>query len=87
MKKKFDTGEILITTNAQEKLHNEDVFLALERHLNGDWGDCNDANLSYAAVINGGRLLSVYHDSNGAKFWIMTEADKSKTTVLLPEDL
>ena len=36
--------------------------------------------------LRGGRLFSVYHDGSGVKFWIITEADRSATTVLLPDD-
>ena len=38
------------------------------------------------ALRDGDRLLSVYHDRHGVKFWVITEADRSATTVLLPED-
>jgi hypothetical protein len=38
------------------------------------------------SLENGFRLLSVYHAANGVKFWIITEADRSATTILMPED-
>ena len=39
-----------------------------------------------AAIIHGGRILSAYKTSSGTRFWIITEADRSSTTVLLPEE-
>ncbi|WP_417850272.1 hypothetical protein [Thalassoglobus sp.] len=60
----------------------------MQRHLSGDWGDCEpeDAIANDRAVSEGTRLFSVYHSSSGTKFWIITEADRSATTVLLPDD-
>ena len=61
---------------------------ALSRHAGGDWGDCGPEDWKEERAFLEGRLptLSVYHDQNGVKFWIITEADRSATTVLLPED-
>ena len=58
------------------------------RHLHGDWGDCGDEDWqeNELSLREGFRLLSVYHDRNTVKFWIITEADRSATTILLPED-
>lgn len=85
---KFSLGQILITTNAQEQLSQADVQTALRRHLAGDWGDCDpeDAVANEDALRHGDRLLSVYQTASGMKFLIITEADRSATTVLLPED-
>jgi hypothetical protein len=60
----------------------------LQRHQAGDWGDVDehDRQENELSLKNGFRLLSVYHAANGVKFWIITEADRSATTVLLPED-
>ena len=54
----------------------------------GDWGDVVGADwrANDQALQNGERLLSVYHTLNGTKFWIVTEADRSATTILLPEE-
>ena len=74
-------------TNASLRLTTEEVLTALHRHSSGDWGDlCPEDTLANdMAVENGGRLLSAY--GNGEhRFWLITEADHSATTVLLPED-
>lgn len=85
---KFSPGQIVITTNAQQQLDQSDVQTALRRHLAGDWGDCDpdDAAANEDALRHGERLLSVYQTASGTKIWIITEADRSATTVLLPED-
>jgi len=85
---KFSPGQILITVSAQEQLTHSEVQTALRRHLAGDWGDCepDDAAANEDALLQGERLLSVYYTAEKVRFWIMTEADRSATTVLLPED-
>lgn len=85
---KFEAGQAVITANAQGVLPGEEVLQALSRHMQGDWGDCNptDAEENELALLNGDRLFSVYHTKGGTRFWIITEADRSATTVLLPED-
>lgn len=56
--------------------------------MTGDWGDlCEEDRQANEDALNRDlRLLSAYSDRNGAKFWIITEADRSLTTILLPED-
>ncbi len=85
---KFGLGQTLITPGAQSTLHPEDVLNAIGRHVRGDWGDCckQDAAENDLSLKEGFRILSVFHDRNNTKFWIITEADRSATTVLLPED-
>ena len=66
-----------------------DIAGALYRHQHGDWGEVGKADwqANERALKQGGRLLSVYKTAgNGTKFWIITERDRSLTTVLLPED-
>jgi hypothetical protein len=84
----FHLGQTVITRNAMDVLHPEDVRLCLARHARGDWGDLGQADLrsNQIALDQGLRLFSPYNDRNGARFWIITEADRSATTVLLPED-
>ena len=84
----FALGRTVITPNAKMHLHPEDVFLCLTRHARCDWGDCvkGDAAENEFSLDKHLRLFSVYHDRNGVKFWIITEADRSATTILLPED-
>lgn len=88
MSPKFPLGQVVITRNALDTLNAEDVHNALARHAGGDWGGVceQDAKENELSLKEGFRLFSVYHDANGAKFWIITEADRSATTVLLPED-
>jgi len=86
--RKFDLGQVMATPNALGQLTRADVLRALARHAVGDWGDVvlEDGNANNQALATGARLLSVYHSETGLKFWIITEADRSVTTVLLPED-
>jgi len=81
-------GRVCITQSAFDRLHPEDVAKALMRHGTGDWGDLCDEDKAAndLAVLDGSRILSAYKDRQGAGFWIITEADRSVTTILLPED-
>lgn len=83
----FSLGQVVMTRNASEMLPHDVVWFALLRHASGDWGDvCDeDRQANDAALKDGSRLFSVYH-AGETKFWIITEADRSATTVLLPED-
>ena len=85
---KFRLGRIVATPNALRHLSNEDVLMGIQRHQAGDWGDVgeHDRQENELSLKQGFRLLSVYHAASGIKFWIITEADRSVTTVLLPED-
>ena len=85
---KFSLGQTVITANALETLNSEDVAKALRRHAGGDWGEvcADDAAENELSLKEGFRLLSAYTDRQGVKFWIITEADRSYSTVLLPED-
>ena len=76
------------TPHALNAIASEEIQLALRRHFSGDWGDCDpdDKEANDLALQDGTRLFSVYHSAAGIKFWIITEADRSATTVLLPED-
>jgi hypothetical protein len=85
---KFDPTPIYTTRGALDALCGEDVTGALRRHFAGDWGDvCDeDRRSNDLALAFGQRLLSSYRDRNGTHFWIVTEADRSATTVLLPDE-
>jgi len=85
---KFRLGQIVATPNALLHLTQDDINQGIKRHLSGDWGDIGDEDRqeNELSLKEGFRLLSVYHANNGTKFWIITEADRSHTTVLLPED-
>ena len=85
---RLELGHLLATANALQTLDPPSIRTALERHARGDWGelDPEDGTANNQALRFGGRLLSVYRDRAGTKFYIITEADRSVTTVLLPED-
>ena len=84
---RFPLGQLTITANASLRLKTEEVMTGLRRHAAGDWGNVcpEDALANDAAVLDGDRLLSAYGDGQH-RFWIITEADRSVTTVLLPDD-
>ena len=84
----IELGQLLITPAAREALSPADVRAALNRHVQGDWGDVtvDDGEANDEALENEGRLFSVYHNPDGLKFWVITESDHSATTVMLPED-
>ena len=85
---KFQLGRRVITPGALLTLAPGSVQDALHRHAAGDWGELEpaDTRTNERALVEDARLLSVYRDSNGTKFWIITEADRSATTILLPEE-
>ncbi len=85
---KFSTGRVYMTPGIQRKLSPASIFDALARHVAGDWGDLDeeDRNTNDEALRFGGRILSAYVDRHQTRFWIITEADRSSTTILLPEE-
>ena len=85
---KFRLGRIVATPNALERLCQDDILGAIARHQAGDWGDVDehDRKENELSLQQGLRLFSVYHSATGVKFWLTTEADRSHTTVLMPED-
>jgi len=85
---RFPLGQLVATPAALAELTHEDIQTALKRHLRGDWGDVEDEDRAENdfSLKQGFRLLSVYTGSNGTKFWIITEADRSSTTILLPSE-
>jgi hypothetical protein len=94
---RFALGRTEMTRGAIELLAPEsgDVYLAsieanhyLARHASGDWGevDDHDKGVNEDAVQNGARILSAYSVRGGDKIWIITEWDRSVTTVLLPSE-
>lgn len=87
-KARFRLGRLMSTPGALERVPSGEMLQALRRHVSGDWGNvCSeDAEANEAAVNARARLLSAYTTSAGLRFWIITEADRSLTTVLLPEE-
>jgi len=87
---KFQPGQIVATPGALEafRASGESPLAFLERHLAGDWGelDEHDRHENELSLQHSWRLLSAYTLSTGVKFWIITEADRSVTTFLLPDE-
>lgn len=79
----FTTGPVYMTQGVRDV----NIRSYLRRHLRGDWGDlCDDDKAANdMALIAGTRIFSAYHTPEG-KIWIITEADRSSTTVLTPEE-
>ena len=85
---RFPLGETIITRGAKQKIDTVQARLALARHASGDWGemDQDDRRLNNAALENGGRLVSIYKTAAGVRFYVITEAERDRTTILLPEE-
>lgn len=81
-------GRVVITPGALAALMPDAPGEGLKRHAAADWGDVGreDKRLNDEALKVGERLLSAYSDPKGTRFWIITEWDRSVTTVLLPEE-
>jgi hypothetical protein len=85
---KFPLGRLVTTPGVLAQVPADDILFALTRHARGDWGDLDlhDREANDEALRTGERLLSAYVAPNGARFWIITEADRSSTCTLLPEE-
>lgn len=90
---RFPLGQLAATPGALELLeqHCVSLFDLLARHVRGDWGDVDaeDAHANDRALIHGSRLLSCYtlvHGDADTRVWIISEADRSVTTALKPEE-
>lgn len=85
---KFELGQVLITPGAYEELNLRDAAEGLMRHASGDFGLVSDEDkaLNEEAMYNEGRILSAYRDRLDVKYWIITEYDRSATTILLPSE-
>jgi hypothetical protein len=87
---RFELGRVVATPGALRALEKAeqapDVFL--DRHVNGDWGEVpeEDKQENAFSVEHGFRILSVYTTSAGDRIWILTEADRSATTIMLPSE-
>lgn len=85
---RFSLGQLYATPGAMQALTSSDIQTALSRHLQGDWGELTseDIEANNDALQDGSRLLSAYSGENGIRFWVITEWDRSVTTVLLPSE-
>jgi hypothetical protein len=86
----FSLGQIVATPGAIEAMneHNCLPSTLLDKHLSGDWGsvDAEDAATNDEAVKCGDRILSSYRIGEHTRIWIITEWDRSVTTLLLPSE-
>lgn len=86
----FPAGQFVATPGALSLLEqaNKSPLEFVSRHLRGDWGDLcqEDKTENELSLKHGFRLLSSYHVTETEKLWIITEADRSVTTLLLPAE-
>ena len=84
----FPLGPLVATSLALERILYEEIEAGLRRHALGSWGAiCHEDKLSNDyAVRHGERIPSAYWCTLGFQFWIITEGDRSATTVLLPQE-
>lgn len=87
---RFSPGRVVSTPGALEALRQstEGLDVLLFAHVCGDWGElpAEDAEANERALEHGGRLLSAYDTDGGGRVWVITEADRSATTFLLPSE-
>jgi hypothetical protein len=87
---RFFMGRVVATPGALKALEeaNQNPLEFLERHQAGDWGELceEDIRENEFSVLNGFRILSAYRTRNDVKIWVITEADRSVTTLLLPHE-
>jgi len=84
----FPLGQLAITPGALTAIRDTGRFAIdyIARHFRGDWGDVcpDDWEANDTALVDGTRLLSAYELSSGVVIWVITEADRSSTCILLP---
>lgn len=90
---KFSTGTLVMTRGVNDKVADDESFAefvteSLKRHISGDWGDLckEDKQENEFALGKPLRLFSSYEKDGLPKVWIITEADRSATTILFPEE-
>jgi hypothetical protein len=87
---KFPLGQLVATPGALQAMaeSGEDPLTFVVRHQSGDWGEvpAEDAQENEFSLQHGFRLLSAYTLTTGVKIWLITEADRSATTILRPEE-
>lgn len=86
----FQLGEVVATPGAVEAMQEQNVTpqTLLQLHVNGNWGsvDPEDAKANDFAVKHGDRILSSYRIAEHSRIWVITEWDRSVTTLLLPSE-
>jgi hypothetical protein len=90
MKARFQLGQLVATQGALSALEQagQSPLDFIHRHISGDWGDLceDDKRENEFSVDKHLRIFSAYHTVKGEKLWIITEADRSATTILLPSE-
>jgi len=85
----FELGRVVATAGVAQFVEDAKLDLTplLRRHHAGDWGEVGkeDWESNEAALKNGGRLLSAY-DLSGHRVWVITEADRSATSIMFPDE-
>jgi hypothetical protein len=88
--RRFRLGRTLITPGAEDALEKvgKNPLVFIVRHVLGDWGDVDEHDRleNEFSVRNGLRILSAYQVTDDLKVWVITESDRSVTTILLPEE-
>ena len=85
---KFCLGHVVTAPGALDTIPSNEMQAALRRHHTGDWGalDEHDRMENERGLLAGLRLFSAYSTKAGVRFWIITEHDRSVTTILLPRE-
>jgi len=85
---KFRLGRIVLGNAAVDHLTEEEISTAIRRHQAGDWGHLREQDhvANDQALVRAERIISAYQTSQGVTFLLITEADRSVTSILLPED-
>jgi hypothetical protein len=90
MNGKFPLGQVVSTPGALDALSRagQDAWEFIVRHISGDWGELDeeDRRENEVSLKEGFRILSAYRLADGTKIWIITEADRSSTCILLPDE-
>ncbi len=83
----FPLGDIIVTANAQRTLSQDEMTEALTKHATGDWSAmCEDDRHQNELALDQGRQIFSAFDNTKRAFWIISHADRSATTILLPID-
>ncbi len=85
---RFRPGTVYATRAVSEMLSRKRLLHLLQRHIHGDWGDTcnNDRAANEQAIGSGDRILSWYQVSGKIRILIITEADRSATTIMLSDE-
>ena len=90
---KFQPGQLVVTRAVHDMMNSNEEFekhvhLSIERHLAGDWGDVSDDDrvANELALKSEDRLFSAFKGEGMPKLWVITEGDRSSTTVLFPDE-